>query len=128
MNTIETLKAQILDIENQISVKKSEIETAQNAVNNFEYSISDDKFDEILDADGIQQTSVGAFYPSDILKSCDPVAYRCAKSDYEGNYDLDDCNEYVELNDTLETLQDELSDLESDLETLEDELNSLESD
>ena len=49
------------------------------------------------------------------------LAYRCAKSDYEGNFDLDDCTEYTDMS-------EQLWDLESDLESLQDELESLESD
>ena len=60
------------------------------------------------------------FYASDILKSCDPVAYRCSKSDYESNFDLDDCEEYNDL-------KDQLSDLESELEELNDQLDDLQS-
>ena len=68
------------------------------------------------------------FYASDILKSCDPVAYRCSKSDYESNFDLDDCEEYNDLKDELEALEDQLSDLENDLSDLNDELDSLENE
>ena len=59
------------------------------------------------------------FYPSDILKSCDPIAYRCAKSDYESNIDLDDVEEYSDLKDGLEALEADLEDLESELEDLQ---------
>lgn len=29
------------------------------------------------------------FYPSDILKECDPIAYRCAMSDWESYYEAE---------------------------------------
>ena len=55
------------------------------------------------------------------LKNCDPIAYRCTKSNYEGNFDLDDCVEYPDMVEELEIL-------ESDLKSLQDELDSLESE
>ena len=65
------------------------------------------------------------FYPSDILKSCDPVAYRCGKNDYESNFDLDDCEEYNDLQDELEALKHDLEELEDQLSDLESELNEM---
>ena len=116
MRTIEQVQTEIENLELSISELKSEI-------NDFEYSLTDAEYDEYLDEEGEQHTSVGSFYPSDILKSCDPVAYRCAKSDYEGNFDLDDCMEYTDMVEELEgleirlgSLQDELKDLESEVE------------
>lgn len=116
MRTIEQVNYEIGKIEYKI-------ESLQADIDNFEYSLTEDEFDDYLDEDGEQHTSVGSFYPSDILKSCDPIAYHCAKSDYEGNFDLDDCTEYCEmveeldsLNDELESLNDELDDLESEAE------------
>ena len=114
MRTIEQVQAEIENIELTISELKSEID-------GFEYSMTEAEFDDILDEDGEQRTSVGRFYPSDILKNCDPIAYRCMKSDYESNFDLDDCTEYTEMVKELEIL-------ESDLKSLQDELNSLESE
>ena len=114
MRTIEQVKTEIENLELNITELKAEID-------NFEYSMTEAEFDYYLDEDGKQHTSVGSFYPSDILKSCDPVAYRCAKSDYESNFDLDDCTEYTDMVEELESL-------ESDLESLQDELDSLESE
>ena len=111
MRTIEQVQAEIENIELTISELKSEID-------GFEYSMTEVEFDSYLDELGEQHTSVGRFYPSDILKNCDPVAYRCAKSDYESNYDLDECLDYAEMVEELESL-------ESDLKSLQDELDSL---
>ena len=114
MRTIEQVKKEIENLELDISELKSEID-------GFEYSVTEAEFDDYLNEEGEQHTSVGSFYPGDILKSCDPVAYRCAKSDYEGNFDLDYCTEYVDMVEKLESL-------ESDLKSLKDELNDLESE
>lgn len=126
LNTIETLKSKIAEIENQIETKKVEIETVQNNISSFEYSMTEDEFNEVLDYEGVVSTPVGEFYPSDILKSCDPIAYRCAKSDYEGNYDLECCVEYQELQSELERLEIGLEGLEEELDDLEEELDDLE--
>ena len=116
MRTIEQVQAEIENIELIISELKSEID-------GFEYSLTEAEFDDYLDEAGEQHTSVGSFYPSDILKNCDPVAYRCAKSDYEGNFDLDDCAEYTEMLEELESLENSLEILENYLENLQDKLN-----
>ena len=114
MRTIEQVQTEIENLELNISELKADID-------NFEYSITEAEFDDFLDEDGLQRTSVGSFYPSDILKKCDPIAYRCAKSEYEGNFDLDDCTEYTDMVEELESL-------ESDLESLKDELKDLENE
>ena len=83
--------------------------------------MTEDEFDDFLDKDGIYHTSVGSFYPSDILKNCDPERYRCAKSDYEGNFDLDDCIEYMNMVEELESLDNYLFSLQDELDSLENE-------
>lgn len=117
------INQQIEMLESKIDAIKADIENKQSEINNFEYEISESDFDEFLD-DNEQSVNVCGieFYPSDILKSCDPIAYRCAKSDYESNYDLDDVEEYSELKEDLEALESELEDFESELEALESEI------
>ena len=114
MRTIEQVKKEIENLELDISESKAKID-------NFEYSLTDSEFDECLDEDGVQHTSVGSFYPSDILKNCDPILYYCAKADYEANFDLADCAEYTERLEDLESLQDDLDYLEYELKDLESE-------
>lgn len=109
---IETLEHNIAELNNEIDSKQKEIDS-------FEYEVSESDFDEFLD--DIEESVVVCgmtFYPSDILKSCDPVAYRCAKSDYESNYDLDDIEEYNDLKDELELLEYKLELLEAELDVL----------
>ena len=121
-NMIDAVEFEIDDIQNQINDKQKEIDC-------FEYEVSESDFDEYLDeVEGSVTVAGMEFYPSDILKSCDPVAYRCAKNDYESNYDLDDVEEYNDLKDELELLEDRLSDLKSELDEYRDDLDSLEND
>ena len=115
MRTIEQVQTEIENLELTISELKSEID-------GFEYVLTEDEFDDYLDGEGEQHTSVGSFYPSDILKNCDPVAYRCMKSDYESNYDLDACLEYTEMVEELESLGSELGSLQDELDSLESEV------
>jgi hypothetical protein len=45
---------------------------------------NEERYDEFLDeVYGEVQIGTLTFYPSDILKSCDPIAYRVGLSDYE---------------------------------------------
>ena len=127
MNTIDQVRAQIRHLERDIEDKQGEICSAQVNIENFEYEASESEFDEFLDEIEGSITVVGMeFFPSDILKSCDPVAYRCAKSDFESDYDLDNCEEYSDLKDELEELEADLESLCEELEDLQDELDSLE--
>ena len=114
---------QIEMLEAKIDAIKADIENKQSEINSFEYEVSESEFDSYLDDVEETVTVCGiTFYPSDILKSCDPIAYRCDKSDYESNYNLDDIAEYSDLKDELEVLEFELEDLESELEDLYDQL------
>ena len=128
-NIMNTLNAKIETLNNAIEALKNEIEQAQKEVDFFEYEVTESEFDDFLD-DCYSKVQIGemTFYPSDVLKSCDPIAYRCSKSDYESNFDLDDCQEYQDLLETVENLESELEDLESELEDLESELDSLDND
>ena len=129
MNTIEQVQNAITEVESKIANVSQQIKDKQKEIDSFEYSCSDDEFDEFLDEIESSVVIYGMeFFPSDILKSCDRVAYRCAKNDFESDYDLDNCEEYSDLKDELESLEDQLSDLENDLSELNDELDSLEND
>lgn len=111
--TIEQVKTQIDELESKIVSLKSDID-------NYEVEISEEQFDEFLDdCYGDVEVCGFTYNASYALKELDPTAYRCAKSDYESNYDLDDCEEYQEM-------ADELEELESDLESLNELLDELE--
>ena len=127
MNTIKQLQDMINNVESKIDDIKNQINDKQKEIDHFEYSCTESEYDEFLDEIEGSVTVAGMeFYASDILKSCDPIAYRCGKADFESNYDLDNCEEYSELKDELEALEDELSDLESELDELQVELEDLE--
>lgn len=129
MNTLNEMNAQIEVLERAIEDKQGEICTAQSNIETFEYECSENEFDEMLDEIESEVTVCGmTFYPSNILKSCDPIAYRISKSEYESNYDLDNCEEYTDMVEQLESLNNELGDLQNELSDLQDELDNLESE
>lgn len=129
MNTIDQVQNAIYEVEKNIGAIEIAISDKQKEIDSFEYEVSESEFDDFLDDVESSVVICGMeFQASDILKSCDPVAYRCAKIDYESNYDLDDIEEYNDLKDELESLEEQLSDLENDLDELNDELESLEND
>ena len=116
------INQQIEMLDSKIDAIKADIENKQSEIDSFEYEVSESDFDDFLDDIEEPATICGIeFYPSDILKSCDPIAYRCAKSDYESNYDLDKVEDYYDLKDELEDLESELEDLESELDDLYDQ-------
>ena len=100
ITTIEDLQRQILDI--------------KNLMENFEFDENDyiDAYDEILDESKITIGYI-EFLGSDILKQCDPVAYRYGLNDYASNQDKEDDEHYQRLEQELEELADELADLEN---------------
>ena len=115
MRTIEQVQTEIENLELNITELKVDID-------NFEYSMTDSEFDEWLDEFCDEVNICGMTYSASYtLKSCDPIAYRCMKSEYEGSFDLDDCTFYTGMVEGLESL-------ESDLKSLQDELNSLKSE
>ena len=129
MNTIEQVQNAIYEVEKTIGAIEIAILDKQKEIDSFEYSCSDDEYDEMLDDVYGDVEICGMNYSSSqALKELDPIAYRCGKGDYESNYDLNNCEEYNDLKDELETLEDQLSDLQNDLDELNDELESLEND
>ena len=96
--------------------KEAEIAEVQSQINNFEYESSEPDYDEVLDSEGEINVNGLSFYPSDIIKNCDPIAYRCGKVDYDSSVDIEDLDEYQDLLETLEQLKSELFDLNMEAE------------
>lgn len=129
MTTIKQVQNAITEVESKLANVSQQIKDKQHEIDSFEYSCTDDEYDEMLDDVYGDVEICGMNYSSSrALKKLDPTAYNCGKGDYEANYDLDDCEEYSDLKDELESLEDQLSDLENDLDELNDELDSLEND
>ena len=62
----------------------------------------EENYDDLLD-EIYPEVEIGCchFYPSEILKNCDPVAYRCGQSDEE-SYQLGEAENQLEDGDAFE--------------------------
>lgn len=110
----------IIELKAAIESKKAEIKEKQAEMDSFEYESSYDEYNDYLDSEGPVNVLGMEFYPSDILKNCDPVAYRCGKIDFDSNFDITEVEEYIQLDNEREELEDELEDLEAELEEAEE--------
>ena len=96
MKTIETTKTMAM-VREMVSNLKEDIEAL------FDKQGYDEMLDECYDEFKIGEMT---FYPSDILKSCDPVAYRCGFSDYTDSELEERGTEIVCSDGSLFTLED----------------------
>lgn len=110
----------IIELKAAIESKKLEIKEKQAEIDAFEIEVSDSDYDESLDSDGPVNVLGMEFYPSDILKNCDPIAYRCGKNDYIDSLDKEDNDDYQDLISEKDDLESELEDLEAELEEAEE--------
>ena len=100
----------------QIAALKKQIADLENKIDNFEIDEDkyDENYDEWLDEIFYGEIMIGniSFLPSRILKELDPIAYRCGFSDYIDSLDIEDDEEYQELQTELEEAKEELAELE----------------
>ena len=123
MKTIELLQVEIQMKEHEIYKMRATISDKQTQQNEIECDPDDlqDQFDECLDEEGSIKVAGCTFYPSQILKECDPIAYRCGLNDFaDFEFRKEDTEEY-------QALQEEIDQLESDIEDLENEIEDLQS-
>ena len=67
------------------------------------------------------------FYPSQILKECDPTAYRCGLNDFaDFEFRKEDTDEYKALQDEIDQLESDIEDLENEIEDLENQIEETE--
>jgi hypothetical protein len=81
---------------------------------NFSSNPHVEAYDELLDMDGPVKVGSMEFYPSDVLKNCDPIAYSIGVNEYidsmieDLRYDLErteDEDEVADLNERIEELE-----------------------
>ena len=72
------------------------------------YEMNEDDYDEILD-DCYDHWEMGnyTFYPSDIIKRCDPTMYRCGISEFEN---VKKSELKYEISDYIDDIEDDLPD------------------
>lgn len=113
-NILIEKRAELLEVKQAIYAKQREIR-------NFSYESTEDEYDSYLDGCYGDIDVCGSSYTASYaLKNLDPIAYRCGKSDFDSEKDLDDVPEYVTLTEELEELEEQESALESEIEELEE--------
>lgn len=131
MKTIELLQAEIQMKEHAIRKLQAQIKNKEAQQNNIEYDPDDfsDQFDGCLDEAGSIAVAGCTFYPSQILKACDPVAYRCGLNDFaDFEFRKEDTEEYKALQDEIDQLESDIEDLESEIEDLQSQIEELENE
>lgn len=127
-NSIELLQAEIQMKEHAIRKLHAQIKDKEAQQNNIECDPDDlgSLFDESLDEAGSIDIAGCTFYPSQILKKCDPIAYRCSLNDYaDSMFDKEETEEYQALQEEIDQLESDIEDLESEIEDLENQIADL---
>lgn len=123
MKTLADLNAELNELEAKKILLEEDLKDAQNDVDNFEYQATDEEYENFLDEMyGTVEVAGYTYSTSLILQNIDPTAFRCGKSDYEADYDLDDSEEYTDLCDIVTGKRDEIEDLETEINDLKDEI------
>lgn len=127
-NSIELLRAEVEMKEQEIRKMQSQIADKETQQNEIECDPEDlaDFFDEGLDEEGSIKVAGCTFYPSQILKECDPIAYRCGLNDFvDSVFDASETDEYKALQEEIDQLQSDIEDLENEIEDLENQIADL---
>ena len=77
-------------------------------------------YDNFLD-DCYEKYNIGTmqFLPSDILKSCDPIAYECGMNDYFSEVDVIDFSQY---NDKIDEIDEQINEIKEEIKDIIDNL------
>ena len=120
---MQNLESQIEYLNDQIIEKWEQWGDIVNDINYFdpEDHISEEDYEQMLD-DCHEMVVIGGleFYPSTVLKECDPIAYNIGFSEYADSFELEEFPEYRELVDERDSLEAEIEDLKAELENLEE--------
>ena len=128
-NSNELLRAEVEMKEQEIRKMQALIANKEKQQNQIELDPEDyaDQFDESLD-ESIPMIEIGSleYSPSNVLKSIDPIAYRCALNDFvDAAYSAEDTDEYKELEAEIEFLTDQIGDLSDEIDELENQIDDL---
>lgn len=127
-NSNELLRAEVEMKEQEIRKMQSLIADKEKQQYQLECDPDDfaDQFDEMLDESGTVEAGGYSFYPSQILKECDPVCYRCGLNDYADSvFDASETDDYKALQEEIDQLKSDIEDLESEIEDLENQIADL---
>ena len=127
-STENTLQSQIESIESKLSDLRFHVSDLESQQGKIELDPDDyeDQFDDMLD-ESIPEIEIGSltYSPSHVLKNVDPTAYRCGLNDFVDSLDVEDSDEYKELQEEIDQLKSDIEDLESEIEDLESEIEDL---
>ena len=127
-NSIELLRAEVEMKEHEIRKMQALIADKEKQQEQIELDPDnyEDQFDESLD-ESIPEIEIGCltYSPSHVLKNVDPTAYRCSLIDFVDSFDVEDSDEYKELQEEIDQLQSDIEDLENEIEDLESEIEDL---
>ena len=118
--TIEMKEQEIRKMQALIADKEKQQEQIELDPDNYE-----DQFDDMLNESGTVEAGGYSFYPSCILRELDPVAYRCSLNDFVNSLDVENSDEYKELQEEIDQLKSDIEDLESEIEDLENQIADL---
>jgi hypothetical protein len=110
------------DIINRINELETQLIQAEYLLNNLE--LDPDDYTDHIDAELDEYTDPinvagSCFYPSDILKSMDPIAYRQYALDFIDQIDITTTERYLELTEQIEELTEKLDNLQTELAELD---------
>ena len=129
MKSIELLLAEIHMKEHEIRKLQAQIKDKEAQQNSIECDPDDlaDQFDECLDEAGSIAVAGCTFYPSQILKKCDPIGYRCSLNDFaDSEFRKEETEEYQAFQEEIDQLESDIEDLESEIEDLQSQIEELE--
>lgn len=137
-NKIETLKSEIADLIEQLNAKKQEralnladLEVKKQEMDDYEIDpdLVEDNYKDCLNE--MYELPNGWDY-SDVLERMDPTMYRCGLNDYADSFEKEEFQDYKELQEEFEELDnindqlnDEIFDLEQEIEEKQENLDDL---
>lgn len=127
---MSNLNTQLEDLRTELDVKIEEWQEAADELayieeNKDEY-IEESDYEELLDCEGVVSVGGLDFYPSTILKQCDPIAYNEGWSNFCDSVDITEYVQYKDVEREVESLEDEISDLKVEIENLEEIISEAE--
>lgn len=127
MTTLSTMESNLEELQNDLSCLVAKFEDKEKERDNLEFDNDDfiDQYEECLDECNGEFMGMDASY---ILKECDPIAYRCGLNDYVDSLDISNSEEYKELDQECDDIQDCIDEKEDEIEDLQQEIDDLESE
>lgn len=135
---IETLKSEIAVLIEQLNAKKQEralnlaaLEVKKQEMD--DYEIDPDSLEESYkDCLNEMEEMPNGWEYADVLERMDPIMYRCGLNDYADSFDKEEFEDYKELQEEFEELDnindqlnDEIFDLEQEIEEKQENLDDL---